>query len=54
MQKAHELLTQKNLLLKEIAMQVGYQKPSNFTNAYKDFFGIHPGDVARNRKKREY
>ncbi len=54
MQKAHELLTQKNLLLKEIAMQVGYQKPSNFTSAYKEFFGIHPGDVARNRKRREY
>ena len=54
MQKAHELLTQKNLLLKEIAIQVGYQKPSNFTYAYKEFFGIHPGDVARNRKTREY
>lgn len=54
MQKAHELLTQKNLLLKEIAIQVGYQKPSNFTYAYKEFFGIHPGDVARNRKRREY
>ncbi|MGO3161913.1 AraC family transcriptional regulator [Sphingobacterium sp. JB170] len=45
MQKAHQLLTQKNLLLKEIALQVGYQKPSNFTAAFKEFFGVHPGDI---------
>ncbi|MGO1669569.1 MAG: helix-turn-helix transcriptional regulator [Sphingobacterium sp.] len=45
MQKAHQLLTQKNLLLKEVARQVGYQKPSNFTAAFKEFFGIHPGDI---------
>jgi len=50
MQKAYQLLIQKNLLLKEVALQVGYQKPSNFTTAFKAFFGIHPGAIRTIKK----
>lgn len=42
MKKAHDLLTKQNLLLKEVALKVGYQKTSNFTNVFIKYYGVHP------------
>jgi len=47
MQKALQLITQQNLLLKEVAMEVGYQKPSNFTKVFTEFYGVHPRHAAK-------
>lgn len=45
MQKAYQLLAKQHLLLKEVALQVGYRKPANFTAAFNVFFGIHPQKI---------
>jgi AraC-like DNA-binding protein len=39
---AHELLQNSQLPLKEICAQLGYSQVSNFSNAFKDFFGYSP------------
>ncbi|MBD1431376.1 helix-turn-helix transcriptional regulator [Sphingobacterium sp. DN00404] len=46
MHKAYQLITQQNLLLKEVALHVGYQKTSNFTKVFKEFYGISPKQAA--------
>lgn len=47
MKKAYQLLTRQKLILKEVALKVGYQKTSNFTNVFKKYYGVHPKKVRR-------
>lgn len=50
-QKSHRLLTAKRLIeqqnhaIAEVAFQVGYESPSQFSREYKRYFGISPKDV---------
>jgi AraC-like DNA-binding protein len=39
---AHELLQNSQLTIREICSQLGYSQVSNFSNAFKDFFGYCP------------
>ena len=50
MKKAYQLITEQNLLLKEVAMEVGYKNPSHFSAAFKQFYGIYPSKVANHIK----
>lgn len=45
MQKASLLIRQKNVLVKEVALEVGYQNPSHFSAAFKDFYGFGPSEL---------
>lgn len=42
MQTAYELLKVQNLSVSEVAYQVGYQHPPNFTTAFRQHFGYTP------------
>ncbi len=42
MEKAKELLEETDISITEIAFQVGYEYSSNFTTAFKRFFGVTP------------
>jgi len=53
MRKAYELITRQNLLLKEVAEEVGYQKASNFTKAFADFFGVLPKQAGKNMPQKQ-
>ena len=39
---AHELLQNSQLPLREICSRLGFSQVSNFSNAFKDFFGYSP------------
>ncbi len=45
MQKASLLIRQKNVLVKEVALEVGYQNPSHFSAAFKEFYGFGPSEL---------
>ena len=45
MQMAYQLISEGNLLIKEIAIKVGYQNPSHFSAAFKEFYGFGPSFV---------
>lgn len=47
MKMAHELLTKQSLILKEVALKVGYQKTSNFTDVFKKYYGVHPKQIRK-------
>ena len=42
LEKAHELLTQENVAVKEVAYQVGFSDPKYFSTRFKKKFGISP------------
>lgn len=42
MQEAYRLITGEGLLLKEVAMRVGYRNPSHFSAAFREFYGVCP------------
>lgn len=42
MRKAKELLTNNNMTIKEIAYELGYAHPGNFTRMYKQYYGEVP------------
>ena len=45
MEMAYQLISKQNLLLKEVAMIVGYQNPSHFSSAFKKFYGFVPRNI---------
>lgn len=47
MQKAYRLLRETDLLVKEVAAQVGYKNSSNFTEAFTRHFGSTPTQVSK-------
>lgn len=44
MQKAHKLLTTTDLKVYEIATELGYTTPKNFTRTFRQYFGKSPRD----------
>ena len=42
LERARELLESKNMNVTEVALEVGYAQHSNFTRAFKRYFGINP------------
>ncbi len=42
MEKAYQLITEQNLLMKEVSLKIGYQNPSHFSAAFKEFYGFAP------------
>lgn len=42
MRRAHDLLRGGDMTITEIAFEVGYQWPANFSNAFKRYFGVSP------------
>jgi AraC-like DNA-binding protein len=51
MERARELLSTKQLTLKEVAGQVGYRTPSAFGRAFLQAWGIPPGQLMRRRRE---
>lgn len=49
MQLAKDLLTKSDLPIKQVARKAGYRNSTNFSIAFKKFYGITPGEA---RKKR--
>jgi AraC family transcriptional activator of pyochelin receptor len=47
LERARELLESKNMNVTEVAFEVGYAQHSNFTRAFKKYFGINPIDYLR-------
>lgn len=47
MQMAHKLLKETTLSVKEVAAATGYKNPSNFTEAYRKYFGYAPTNSLR-------
>jgi AraC family transcriptional activator of pyochelin receptor len=48
--KAIELLEVKELNITDIALEIGYQKPSNFSFAFKKQFGMNPSEYRKKRR----
>lgn len=48
MQMAYQLISGGNLLIKEIAIKVGYQNPSHFSAVFKEFYGFGPSSILTN------
>ncbi|MBP2618328.1 helix-turn-helix transcriptional regulator [Chryseobacterium jejuense] len=49
MLKARKLITDKDLMIKEIAIECGYEYLQNFTRAFKKKFGISPEHLRNNK-----
>ncbi len=49
---AHEILITGNDILLSVAMSAGYNDVSNFSTAFKQYFGYPPGHI--NKLKRKY
>lgn len=47
LERARELLESREKNVTEVAFDVGYTHPKNFTRAFKSHFGINPGDFLR-------
>jgi len=47
MEKAKEYLAEKNKSMLEIALLTGYQDSSNFSRAFKGYFGFTPGTIKK-------
>ncbi len=45
LEKAFELIENKNMTIQEAAWYVGYESIGSFTNAFKEKFGIRPSDI---------
>jgi AraC family transcriptional activator of pyochelin receptor len=50
MQHALALLTNENLAIAQVADKVGYRHSSNFSLAFKEFYGLTPGQVVKAAK----
>ncbi len=44
MERAVELMKEQQLLIREIALEVGYQNPSHFSAAFKEYYGYGPSE----------
>lgn len=44
---AHEIIKQSDLLIYEVAYEVGFSDPAYFSNSFKAFFGFWPKDLKR-------
>lgn len=49
MLKARKLITDKDIMIKEIAIECGYEYLQNFTRAFKKKFGISPEHLRNNK-----
>ncbi len=49
MLKARKLITDKNIMIKEIAIECGYEYLQNFTRAFKKKFGVPPEHLRNNK-----
>ncbi|WP_353148142.1 AraC family transcriptional regulator [Chryseobacterium sp.] len=49
MLKAKKLITDKEIMIKEIAIECGYEYLQNFTRAFKKKFGISPENLRNNK-----
>ncbi|MCJ7933789.1 MAG: AraC family transcriptional regulator [Chryseobacterium sp.] len=49
MLKAKKLITNSNIMIKEIAIECGYEYIQNFTRAFKKKFGISPENLRNNK-----
>ncbi|WP_164464431.1 helix-turn-helix transcriptional regulator [Chryseobacterium sp. G0162] len=49
MLKARKLITDKNIMIKEIAIECGYEYLQNFTRAFKKKFGVSPEHLRNNK-----
>jgi AraC-like DNA-binding protein len=49
MLKARKLITDKNMMIKEIAIECGYEYLQNFTRAFKKKFGVSPEHLRNNK-----
>jgi AraC-like DNA-binding protein len=45
MERARQLLLERNLNVSEVALRVGYQNPSKFAAAFRREFGISPSSL---------
>jgi len=50
MQKAKQLLEQGDMNVFEVSELVGYKYQNNFTKVFKEYFGIRPSELIKNRK----
>ncbi|SHM29840.1 helix-turn-helix transcriptional regulator [Chryseobacterium contaminans] len=49
MLKARKLITDKDIMIKEIAIECGYEYLQNFTRAFKKKFGVSPESLRNNK-----
>ncbi|PKF72920.1 helix-turn-helix transcriptional regulator [Chryseobacterium sp. PMSZPI] len=49
MLKAKKLIVDKNIMIKEIAIECGYEYIQNFTRAFKKKFGVSPENLRNNK-----
>lgn len=49
MMKAKKMITDKDIMIKEIAIECGYEYLQNFTRAFKKKFGISPENLRNNK-----
>ncbi|WES96184.1 AraC family transcriptional regulator [Chryseobacterium arthrosphaerae] len=49
MMKAKKMITDKDVMIKEIAIECGYEYLQNFTRAFKKKFGISPENLRNNK-----
>lgn len=47
MERAHDLLLNSEISVTQIAFEVGYEFSSNFTNAYKRYYGTTPSETRK-------
>jgi len=47
LQKAHQLLSKKNMAVQEVAWYVGYESLSSFSNAFVKKYGFRPSEVGK-------
>ncbi|WP_308988104.1 AraC family transcriptional regulator [Roseibacillus persicicus] len=50
LQWAHDRLVEGDLLVKEVALQLGYSQFNDFSRAFKSFFGLSPSEVSRGKE----
>ena len=54
MEKARQLLLDKNISVKEVAYLCGYNSPNNFSTAFKKKYGLSPNQLISSRKGNNY
>ena len=47
MHHANNLLQSTRLTIKHIAIECGYESPAGFTNSFRRYYGISPGEIRR-------
>jgi AraC family transcriptional regulator, regulatory protein of adaptative response / methylphosphotriester-DNA alkyltransferase methyltransferase len=53
MERAAELLTRRNVTVREVAHRVGYRQPAQFAKAFRRRHGVAPSDYRARRGARE-